>query len=50
LFDLLAAGTIKPIVGARVPLVRAPRAHELLEQAAVSRQVALICSEQTKPL
>ncbi len=46
LLSLLAEGKIKPVVGERIPLVEAARAHELMEKAAVSGKIVLICSEQ----
>ncbi len=45
LLDLLAEGRIKPVVGERIPLVEARRAHELMEDAAVSGKIVLICGE-----
>lgn len=38
----LAAGKIKPIVAARIPLVEAARAHELLERGGHAGKVALV--------
>ena len=46
LLNLSAEGKIKPVVGERVPLAEAARAHELMEKAAVSGKIVLICSEQ----
>jgi len=43
LFDLLAQAKIKPIV-ARMPLVKAARAHELIGKASVMGKVVLICN------
>jgi NADPH2:quinone reductase len=40
--DLLAAGTIKPVVAERIPLVEAARAHELLEQGGYAGKVVLV--------
>ncbi len=42
LLDLLAAGKIKPIVAARIPLAEAARAHELLERGGYAGKVVLI--------
>ena len=42
LFDLLAAGKIKPIVAERIPLVEAARAHELLERGGYAGKVVLV--------
>lgn len=46
LLDLSAEGKIKPIVGGRIPLTEAARAHEIMEKATVSGKIVLICSEQ----
>jgi len=43
LFDLLAQKKIAPII-TRIPLVEAARAHELIENAAVSGKIVLICN------
>jgi NADPH:quinone reductase-like Zn-dependent oxidoreductase len=45
LFNLLAEGKLEPVVGKRLPLAEAVRAHELMEQAAVSGKIVLICGE-----
>ena len=42
LFNMLAEQKIKPIVGARLPLVEAARAHELLESASVTGRIVLL--------
>ncbi|MAT98151.1 MAG: oxidoreductase [Anaerolineaceae bacterium] len=42
LLDLLAAGKIKPIVAARIPLAEAARAHELLESGGYAGKVVLV--------
>jgi NADPH2:quinone reductase len=42
LLDLLAAGKIRPVVAARVPLLEAARAHELLERGGYSGKVVLV--------
>lgn len=42
LFDLLAAGKIKPVVADRIPLVEAGRAHELLERGGQAGKVVLV--------
>jgi NADPH:quinone reductase-like Zn-dependent oxidoreductase len=44
LLDWLAAGKIKPIVAARIPLVEAARAHELLERGGHAGKVVLVAS------
>jgi NADPH:quinone reductase-like Zn-dependent oxidoreductase len=42
LFALLAAGQIKPVIAARLPLREAPRANEMLEQSKVSGKLVLL--------
>jgi NADPH:quinone reductase-like Zn-dependent oxidoreductase len=42
LLDLLAAGRIKPVVAARIPLLEAARAHELLERGGHAGKVVLV--------
>jgi NADPH:quinone reductase-like Zn-dependent oxidoreductase len=42
LLDSLAAGKIKPIVAARIPLAEAARAHELLERGGHAGKVTLV--------
>ncbi len=42
LLDLLAAGKIKPIVAARIPLAEAAHAHELLERGGYTGKVVLV--------
>lgn len=44
LLELLAAGTIKPVVAECIPLVEASRAHELLEQGRYNGKVVLVTS------
>ena len=44
LLDLLAAGSIKPVVAERFPLVEAARAHELLERGGYAGKVVLVTS------
>ncbi len=44
LLSLLARGKIKPVVGERIPLVEAARAHALMETAAISGKIVLICN------
>ncbi len=46
LLNLSAEGKIKPIIGDRIPLFEAARAHEMMEKATVSGKIVLICSEQ----
>ena len=46
LLNLSAEGNIKPVVGERIPLAEAARVHEMMENAAVSGKIVLICSEQ----
>lgn len=43
LINMLATRQIKPVIGARVPLVEVKRAHQLLEQGKVSGKVVLVC-------
>ncbi len=45
LLNLLAEGKIKPVVGERIPLVEAVRAHELMENAATTGKIVLICNK-----
>ncbi len=45
LLNLLAEGKIKPVVGERIPLFEAARAHELMEKAATTGKIVLICSK-----
>jgi NADPH:quinone reductase-like Zn-dependent oxidoreductase len=42
---MLKEKSIKPIVSERLPLRDAARAHELLEHAAVSGKIVLMCQE-----
>jgi NADPH2:quinone reductase len=44
LLDLVAAGSIKPVVAERIPLVEAARAHELLERGGYAGKVVLVTS------
>jgi NADPH:quinone reductase-like Zn-dependent oxidoreductase len=44
LFDLLAAGRVKPVVTERTPLVEAARAHERLERGGHAGKVVLVAS------
>jgi NADPH:quinone reductase-like Zn-dependent oxidoreductase len=44
LLDLLAAGKIKPVVAAHIPLAEAARAHELLERGGHAGKVVLVAS------
>ena len=44
LLDLLAAGSIKPVVAERIPLFEAARAHELLEHGGYAGKVVLVTS------
>lgn len=46
LVELLAQGKINPIVGERIPLAEAARAHELMGKKAVKGKVVLICHEK----
>jgi NADPH:quinone reductase-like Zn-dependent oxidoreductase len=43
LLTMLSTGQIHPVVGARVPLTEARRAHELVEKGSVVGKVVLIC-------
>jgi NADPH:quinone reductase-like Zn-dependent oxidoreductase len=43
LLKMLSDGTIRPVIGARVPLIEARRAHQLVEQGKVVGKVVLIC-------
>ena len=42
LFDLLAQGTIRPVVAERLPLAEARRAHELLEAGGIGGKIVLV--------
>ncbi|NPV90174.1 MAG: zinc-binding dehydrogenase [Firmicutes bacterium] len=42
LFALLGQGDIKPVIAARIPLVEARRAHELIEAAGAQGKIVLI--------
>jgi NADPH:quinone reductase-like Zn-dependent oxidoreductase len=42
LLNLLAAGTIQPVVAERFPLAEAARAHELLERGGYGGKVVLV--------
>jgi NADPH2:quinone reductase len=41
LLDLLAAGRIKPVISARLPLAEAARAHTLIESGKVLGKLVL---------
>ena len=45
LMELLAAGSIKPVVAERIPLAEASRAHQLLEQGGYAGKVVLVAGE-----
>jgi NADPH:quinone reductase-like Zn-dependent oxidoreductase len=45
LLDLLKQGKIKPVVGARMPLDQAAKAHELLASGSVKGKIVLICND-----
>ena len=45
LLDLLKQGKIKPIVGARLPLDQAAKAHDLLASGSVKGKIVLICND-----
>jgi len=45
LLDLLAAGSIKPVVAARIPLAEAARAHERIERGGYAGKVVLISND-----
>jgi NADPH:quinone reductase-like Zn-dependent oxidoreductase len=45
LLEMLAAREIHPVIAERLPLASAARAHELLEKAAVSGKIVLLCQE-----
>ena len=45
LLTMLENKSINPIVSARLPLREAPRAHEMLERAAVTGKIVLMCQE-----
>jgi len=47
LYDLLARGRIKPVIGKYLPLAQAAYAHQLVEQAAVPGKIVLIVGEET---
>jgi NADPH:quinone reductase-like Zn-dependent oxidoreductase len=43
LLDLLAQGQIRPVIGDRLPLSQAARAHDLLDHGAVQGKLVLLC-------
>ena len=45
LFGLLAEGKIKPIISEKLPLRQARMANQLIEKAAVTGKVVLLCQE-----
>ena len=45
LFDLLAAGQLKPLIAARLPLSQIAQAHELMEAGRVQGKLVLIPNE-----
>ena len=45
LYDLLARGRIKPVIGKYLPLAQAAQAHRLVEDAAVPGKIVLIVGE-----
>lgn len=49
LLDLLADGSIKPVIADRLPLADAAVAHELLDRAEVRGQLVLLCGETPEP-
>jgi NADPH:quinone reductase-like Zn-dependent oxidoreductase len=44
LLELCRRGLITPLIGARIPLAEARRAHELIDAAAVSGKIVLTCN------
>jgi len=44
LLRMLCAGAVRPVIGARVPLIEAGRAHQLIESGKVVGKVVLLCS------
>jgi NADPH:quinone reductase-like Zn-dependent oxidoreductase len=42
LLGLLAEGKLRPVIGARIPLSEAAKAHQLLESAAVTGKIVLV--------
>lgn len=47
LLDYVAVGKIQPVIAARIPLVEAVRAHELLERGGHEGKVVLIAHQQS---
>lgn len=45
LIKMLSSGSIRPVIGARVPLLEVRRAHQIVEQGSVVGKVVLICNE-----
>jgi NADPH:quinone reductase len=45
LFQLLEQGQIKPIIAAKLPLLEARQAHELLESGRISGKIVLLSPE-----
>ena len=48
LLDLLEEGQLRPVVGARIPLHEADRAHELLERGGYAGKVVLVTDALAK--
>lgn len=46
LFKLLAEGKLKPVIAAKMPILEAAKANELLETGGVSGQIVLLSPEQ----
>lgn len=45
LFQLLAQKKIQPLIAAKIPLVEAAHAHELLESSAICGKIVLVCHQ-----
>ncbi|MGD1930496.1 MAG: zinc-binding dehydrogenase [Leptolyngbyaceae cyanobacterium] len=45
LFGLLAQGTIKPAIAAKLPLTQARQAHEMIERGDVLGQLVLLATD-----
>jgi NADPH:quinone reductase-like Zn-dependent oxidoreductase len=45
LFDLLQEGKIKPIIAAKLPILEAAKANELLESGQVTGNIVLLTPE-----
>jgi NADPH:quinone reductase-like Zn-dependent oxidoreductase len=47
LFDMLAAGQIEPVIGARLPLTEIAQAHQMLESGDVQGKIVLLHTQES---